>query len=803
MDERGDIYLFSYLAAEDKSGNGFEVTSLEGGSDELEDPDIYDAAFFRSGFWQNRALSNYIPAGGRMGPRSVSLNGKGRGLISLTASDISDSLATYGPAINFLTPPVTYWYPNVTVKGNLSDAEISNITFYFNDIESTVEVINSEFTVPLILNEGENIVYVKAKDKKNYTSISKNLILTYERDANPRVKIVGSIEGRAVSLSAESSSPDSLAITYYWRGDDRNPVNINVISLNQSINFSIPQTDGEYFFDVRVRDSKGRIALARLQVNAYGDSVYIPQINDHAAWIDDAIFYEIYPRSYSSTGDFNGIKNKIPEMLDLGINAVWLMPIYKGPTLHGYAITDYFDFEEDFGNANDFKALVTAFHNAGIKVVLDFVVNHTSIEHPFMQNVLEYKENSPWANFYIWDGEPGVSNYQYYFDWGTLPNLNHQNKDVRDYFIKAAKYWVSEYDIDGYRCDVAWGVEERNTEFWQEWRNALKNIKPELFLEAEASSGIPVFYQNRFDSANDWDLRNKLIDATNGSVSIDVLDAELRKSYPYYARPFRFVENHDEVRVASSHDANRSKLMHTILMTANGIPLIYSGGEVGELTNRDLIDWGDPDTLRSYFKSLIALRKKYLSNPKLDRIENSLPSDIYSYISRSESNNILTIANFRNESKNVSVYIKDLPEGTKFLTNLIDGSVIDIQPVSGPVFIELNGYEAKVFYLGEEPVGVNIDEVEGVIIEEYRLNQNYPNPFNPVTKISYQIPTPGLVTLRIYDVLGREVRTLVNKELNSGKYEIEFDASSLSSGIYFYSLRAGSFLSTKKLMLLK
>ncbi|MCB0748662.1 MAG: T9SS type A sorting domain-containing protein, partial [Ignavibacteriae bacterium] len=142
-------------------------------------------------------------------------------------------------------------------------------------------------------------------------------------------------------------------------------------------------------------------------------------------------------------------------------------------------------------------------------------------------------------------------------------------------------------------------------------------------------------------------------------------------------------------------------------------------------------------------------------------------------------------------------------EGTKFLTNLIDGSVIDIQPVSGPVFIELNGYEAKVFYLGEEPVGVNIDEVEGVIIEEYRLNQNYPNPFNPVTKISYQIPTPGLVTLRIYDVLGREVRTLVNKELNSGKYEIEFDASSLSSGIYFYSLRAESFASTKKIVLMK
>ena len=92
------------------------------------------------------------------------------------------------------------------------------------------------------------------------------------------------------------------------------------------------------------------------------------------------------------------------------------------------------------------------------------------------------------GRFLFWEGEPGNSNYEYFFDWASLPNLNHNNKDVRDYFIKAAKYWVQEYDIDGYRCDVAWGVEERNSDFWQEWRTALKNIKPEVFLEAEASS---------------------------------------------------------------------------------------------------------------------------------------------------------------------------------------------------------------------------------------------------------------------------------------------------------------------------
>ena len=102
----------------------------------------------------------------------------------------------------------------------------------------------------------------------------------------------------------------------------------------------------------------------------------------------------------------------------------------------------------------------------------------------------------------------------------------------------------------------------------------------------------------------------------------------------------------------------RSKLMHTILFTANGIPLIYSGGEVGELTNRGMIDWSDPDNLRPYFKSLVSLRNKYLSNPTMERITTSLPSDVYAYISTSENHNILTIANFRGESKTASIPVR-------------------------------------------------------------------------------------------------------------------------------------------------
>ena len=802
------FYLFSYIANEDLSGNGFEVTSNEGGSDSIQDPDIYDAVFVRSGFWQDRVFSNYIPAGGTMGPRFVSLNGFGRGKKSFTPGDISDSLATYGPAIIFLTPSVTYWYSDVNVVGTVSDPDISTAIFIFNGVESTVSITNSEFNVPVVLEEGSNTILVRATDNKGFESTSKNLVLTYERDANPTVTISGTIDGRSVSLTANILSSEALSFGYLWSDDENNPADLFGEVSDPGVQFDIPEQEGEYYVDVLVRDSNGKDAKARELIFAKNDSVFFAQTNDHASWIDDAIFYEIYPRTYSATGNFEGIKNKIPEMLDLGINAIWLMPIYTGPTIHGYEITDYFGFEEDFGDADDFKDLVESLHAAEIKVVLDFVVNHTSIQHRFMQNVLEFGENSPWADFYLWEGEAGNSNYKFFFDWASLPNLNHNNKDVRDYFIKAAKYWVDEFDIDGYRCDVAWGVEERNSDFWQEWRTALKNIKPEVFLEAEASSSQNIYYSKRFDSANDWDLRNKIIGATNSTTSINDLDSELRKNYLSYSRPFRFVENHDEVRVASSHDTKRSKLMHTILMTANGVPLIYSGGEVGEVTNRGLIDWSDPDKIRPYFKSLVKIRKNYVSNPILDRVENSHPNTVYTYSSTSGADVLLTCVNFSSGFINgATIKQSDLPNdgtSTYYLTNLFNGEVIEIATGTTDIPLEpLVGYKAVIYYYGTEPVIVDVDEEDNLVINEYQLSQNYPNPFNPSTKIMYQIPESGLVTLRVYDVLGREVATLVNSEQQTGSYTINLNGANLSSGIYFYTMIAGDFMNTKKLILLK
>lgn len=813
--------LFAYAAAEDGSGQGTEITADQGGIDGPEEANIYDAAFIRSNFWQDRILSNFIPTGSAHGPRLTALDGIGRGQAILAATDVSDSLATFGPVITVLTPGVTYWYSEVEIVWTVSDSLTTTSTIFFNGEEHEVMAENGVFSYPATLTEGENTAVLRAVGSNGFATTSNPQFYTYVVNHHPSVTITAETNGREMTLTAHGYSPDSLNLSYMWWGDPDNPAPISILPFSYtSITRTIPDANGEYYFNVRAKDSENRTAEARFLITATDSGITAAGINDHAAWIDTAVFYEIYPRSFSEQGGFTGIQERIPDMIDLGINAIWLMPIFDGPTTHGYEITDYYAFEQDYGTAAAFEDLVTELHENGIRIILDFVVNHTGIGHPYMQNVFQYHEYSPWADWYIWDGQPGNSSYEYFFDWASLPNLNHVNPDVRQYFIDVATYWVRNFDIDGYRCDVAWGVEERSSLFWQEWREALKNIKPEVFLEAEASSAESVYYNERFDSANDWDLRNRILEAIQGTNTLGAMDAELRRNYPAHARPFRFLENHDESRMAAAYDTERSKLAHTIIFMANGVPLIYSGGEVGELTGRGLINWSDPDGVRPYFKRLVEIRKTFLRNDvNIERISNSDAADVYSFASINEPNTLVTVANFRGDA--VTDLTVDLSgfafegDGPYYLSDLMSGEVITVPADEiTAVPVQVDGFEARMFYYNTHIVSVADmpDQKNG--IKTFALQQNYPNPFNPATAIQYSLPTPAEVTLTIYDITGREVTRLVNSTQAGGSYKVVWPGrdryqNQVASGVYFYRFIArdasGNVVAqqTKRMLLLK
>jgi glycosidase len=807
-----DINVFSYLAATDKSGNGYEVTPAEGGSAVADDPDVYDAAFVRSTFWQKRLLSNYVPVSAGSGAHYAALEGVGRGLLAVTADMISDSLMNHETYISFLTPSVTYWYPNVTVNGFVSDTTIQSAVLILNGVSTSYPATNGKFAIPVTLKEGRNSIFVKAVAQNNVATLSKELILTYVADNKPVVSVRGTHSGRSITLTATATSSVSETISYAWAADPANPATQTISYTDSVATFTLPSVNGQYIFMVTVNDNKSGTAIGKIELKAVGDSIYIAPAPDnyHPDWVDTMVVYEIYPRSFDQQIGFGGITANVDRIKALGVNTVWLMPIFEGPTTHGYEITDYYSLESDYGSLDDFSDMMSALHGAGIKVILDFVVNHTSVAHPFMQNVYKYKEYSPWANFYYWSGEPGNSSYQYLFDWSSMPNLNHSNPDVRKYFVDVAKYWVQNWGVDGYRCDVAWGVEQRNNQFWKEWRAGIKTINPDVYLLAEANSNDTTFFTNRFDSAYDWDLYGALKGILSGGNKVgDFMKLALRP-YAQFARPFHFAENHDEVRAAGAFGAKRSELMHTLMFTLNGVPLIYSGGEVGETTQRDMINWSDPNKMLPYFKRLVSIRKSYFLNPVVSQLSNSDTANTVSYASVSGKNVIVTVGNFKNSAATITINLsKYFPTKINqyYLTDLFSGQVIKV-PYSGSsaVSITLSDYQARVFYFGTDSASVvplKVEDSKPLRPLTTALLQNYPNPFNPTTTIRYDIAHPGQVSLKLYDMLGKEVMTLVNEMKDAGSYSVSLNASRLPSGVYIYQLRTGSFVSSKKIVLVK
>ncbi|MFA6468518.1 MAG: alpha-amylase family glycosyl hydrolase [Bacteroidota bacterium] len=788
--EERDFAIWSYLASDDHSGNSVEVGATEGGSDAVEDPDVYDAAFIRSTFWQNRILRNYVPAGTRL----AVFDGTGRGLLPLTAAQISDSLANKITYISFLTPGVDYWYSNVTVHGFITDSSITTISFIFNGNTTDHNITGGKFSIPVVLNEGSNTVVVKVVDTNAITTTSKELVMTFTPDKNPAVVVTGKASGRNITLSAKATSPIGQALSYAWSGDAKNPQAISLVSTIDSVSFLLPKVNGEYLFTATVTDAMTNSSFAKIAVKTIGDSIYVASADDnyHADWVDSAVIYEIFPRSFSDQGGFQGITANIAKIKSLGANTVWFMPVFDGPTVHGYEINNYFALESDFGTNADFVNMIAALKQNGIRVILDLVVNHTGIGHPFMQNVFKYKAYSPWADFYLWSGEPGVSEYQYYFNWSSLPNLNHNNPAVRKYFIDVSKYWVEQFGIDGYRCDVAWGVEERNNLFWKEWRTAVKSVNPGAYLLAEGSTADPVLYQKRFDSAYDWDLRSQMINVLNGSNTLGTMHAQVMKPTTPFGRPFRFVENHDETRATAMFDSKRSLLMHTIVFTLNGIPLIYSGAEVGETTQRNMINWTDPGNVHPYFERLVKIRKEYIHNPVIARIQNSDTASIYSYSSVSKTSTIVTVANFKNTTPTVTLDLTTLPydgSSTYYLTDLFTGAVTTVLPADRKsIPISLTNYQARVLYYGLTPIVVSVVEGQSELVpQEMVLEQNFPNPFNPSTTVRFGLPSLSRVKLQVFNVLGQVVAELVNGELSAGWHETTWNAS-VSSGIYFCRL---------------
>lgn len=331
---------------------------------------------------------------------------------------------------------------------------------------------------------------------------------------------------------------------------------------------------------------------------------------------DHRVFYEIFVRSFydangDGIGDLRGITQKLDYLSDLGIGGIWITPVNPSPSYHKYDITDYFDIDPQYGTLDDFRALVEAAHRHGIFVLMDLVVNHTSIRHPWF--IASVKNDPKYRDYYIWQTDPPethdggwytprdekgnpVEGAKYYgFFSRVMPDLNYDNPEVRQEVINIGKWWLKETGIDGFRLDGAQHIydashPQKNVQWWQEFTDSLKQVKPNLITIGECWNHYPLVAQylpaltGAFNFELSWALLKSLQEEKNDSVA--ALVSKIRSEYDsrakYYMDPI-FLSNHDNNRILSDLGNNEAKarLAACIYLTLPGTPFIYYGEEIG------------------------------------------------------------------------------------------------------------------------------------------------------------------------------------------------------------------------------
>ena len=382
----------------------------------------------------------------------------------------------------------------------------------------------------------------------------------------------------------------------------------------------------------------------------------------HPAFAYYGTIYELNTRQFTPEGTFRAAEAHLPELKDLGVEIIWFMPIQeigvegrKGTLGSYYAIKDYCSFNHEFGTREDFVSFVNRAHELGMKVILDWVANHTA-------------PDSEWTKREGWHYRDSLGNLMVQYDWTDIAKLNYENEDMRKEMLKAMHFWMDEIGIDGFRCDVAGEVP---TDFWEMAMADLRLIHPDMFTLAENNDKAQELTASAFNMYYGWDLQNTMRKLAKGEISVDDLwsffeqqDTLIRKE----AIRMNFTSNHDENSWNGTEfewfgeDGAATYAAFTYVIP--GMPLIYTGQEYGnhkrlEFFEKDGFERKHAEQFEMY-KNLNAMRRDNpaLWSPELGapmtRIANDNPA-IFSCARVLEDNVVLGIFNFSAEPQTVTL----------------------------------------------------------------------------------------------------------------------------------------------------
>ncbi|WP_141432316.1 alpha-glycosidase [Bacillus sp. 03113] len=370
-------------------------------------------------------------------------------------------------------------------------------------------------------------------------------------------------------------------------------------------------------------------------------------------WVKKTVWYQIFPERFANAnptldpngtlawgsedpkpesyfgGDFEGIIENIDHLVNLGITGIYLTPIFKANSNHKYDTIDYLEIDPQFGDKKTFKKLVDTFHQKNIRVMLDAVFNHSGYYFAPFQDVLENQEKSIYKDWFHLrefpvQAEPEL-NYDTFAFTHMMPKLNTENPEVKEYLLKVAKYWIEEFDIDGWRLDVA---NEVDHEIWREFRKTVKSVKDDTYILGEIwHDSMPWLKGDQFDAVMNYPFTNASLDFfAKNKINANEFIQQITKvitSYPKNVNnvAFNLLGSHDTPRVLTicNNNKDKLKLLYLFQLSFIGTPCIYYGDEIGlEGENdpgcRKCMIW-DKDKqdleLFNYVKKLISIRKEH------------------------------------------------------------------------------------------------------------------------------------------------------------------------------------------------
>lgn len=557
------------------------------------------------------------------------------------------------------------------------------------------------------------------------------------------------------------------------------------------------------------------------------------------------VIYELLVRDFVSTHWFKTVMDTLDYLKNLGVNAIEFMPVmeFEGNESWGYNQSFHLALDKYYGTRDAFKTLVDSAHSKGIAVLLDVVLNHA-----FGQNSLVrmYFAGNGSGQILTTTGNPYFNTISpnNAFHWGA--DFNHTKPATEYYVDRVTSYWINEFHIDGFRFDFSKGFTNFQSNDGGAYDASRIAILERMASKIWAIDSTSILILEHFAANNEeqelsqfgflsWgNMNSKYNEATMGyhqSGKSNFADAYyVNRGWPKPSL-VTYMESHDEERLMFknlqygnsspyynvkilSNGLSRMSLASAFFFAIPGPKMIWQFGELGydysidyngRLGNKPIKwDYFNIPERQKLYRTMAAIIKLRNTYPVFQTTATLNVSDSLKSIKFSDSSmKVNIIGNFSVYQASIDPAFQQAGTWYDYFT----GDSITVANVDSTISLSPSQFNIYTTVRLPKP---NIDIVTAVddqkskiVVKNYRLEQNYPNPFNPSTIIRYQIPESGLVTVKIYDLLGREVKTLVNEFMQGGIYNVSFNAANLASGIYFYQIKAGNFISTKKMILLR